>query len=127
MSWITLFANLMMVIVSCLKLHSAFKACSRNNAQQLRTNIISTVLNTKSIPRVTPSSIRSQKISMRRRKSLSILQMSDRAEKFTSNQKRTITIGVNERYSPRKDQNATESDDYVAPTPFVPLVLTLTG
>jgi hypothetical protein len=53
--------------------------------------------------------------------------MGDSSEKFTSNQRRTITIGVNERYGPRKDQNATESDDHVAPTPFVPLVLTLTG
>lgn len=64
---------------------------------------------------------------MRRRKPSCILQMSDSAEKFTSNQRRTITIGVNERYGPRKDQNASESDDYVAATPFVPLVLTLTG
>jgi hypothetical protein len=126
MSWITLFANLMMVIVSCIKLHSAFKGCSRNNAQ-LRRNVISTALDDKSIAHRTPSSIRSQKISMSRRKSLCILQMSDSSEKFTSNQRRTITIGVNERYGPRKDQNATESEDYVAPTPFVPLVLTLTG
>lgn len=53
--------------------------------------------------------------------------MTENAEKLSSNARRTITIGVNERYISKKDQNATESEDYVATTSFVPLVLTLTG
>ena len=53
--------------------------------------------------------------------------MGDNAEKLSSNHRRTITIGVNERYIQKKDQNAEESDENVTSTPFVPLVLTLTG
>ena len=122
MTWGAFFANFMMVIVSCSKLNSAFKASSLSNAQ-LQRNHISAFLNANPIAHRMPS----QKINSRRRMSSCILQMSGSVEKLSSNQMRTITIGVNERYIQKKDVNASESDDFVATTSFVPLVLTLTG
>lgn len=122
MTWRAFFANFMMVIVSCSKLNSAFKASSRSNAQ-LQKNHITAFLIANPISHRTPS----QEISSRRRVSSCILQMSGSAEKLSSNQMRTITIGVNERYIQKRDVNASESDDFVTTTSFVPLVLTLTG
>lgn len=59
--------------------------------------------------------------------SLFQLRMSSNSDRgTTSNRKKTITVGVNERMAYGKESTS-ESGEYIAPVPTEPLVLTLTG